>query len=223
MTLNDTAQTVLEADFILYAAGRSANIKELNLSNTGVQLDKHGFIAVDEEQKTNIGNVFALGDVTSRPQLTPLAIKTGRTWAEYTQGGRKDCVTDFDSVPTVVFSHPPLATIGLLEVQAKKKYGEENISVYTSEFNNLFETLEADKSKREKSLQKLICLKSEQDKILGAQLIGRGSDEVMQTLAVAIKMGARKRDMDQTLAIHPTASEELVLMDPKIWGSEEMK
>lgn len=126
-------------------------------------------------------------------------------------------------MPTVVFSHPPLATVGLLEDQAIAKYGADQISVFKSEFYNLFETLEADKSKREKSLYKLICLKSEQDKIIGAQLIGRGTDEVMQTLTVAIKMGARKRDLDQTLAIHPTASEELVLMDPKIWGSDEMK
>lgn len=121
MTLNDSPCTVIESDFILYAAGRSANISELNLACAGVQLDKHGFIAVDEEQKTNIPNIFALGDVTSRPQLTPLAIKTGRTWAEYYYGGRKDCKTDFESVPTVVFSHPPLATIGLLEAAARLK------------------------------------------------------------------------------------------------------
>jgi len=131
-------------------------------------------------------------------------------------------LTDFNIIPTVVFSHPPLATVGLLEDQALTKYGKENINVYKADFFNLFETLDADKSKREKSLYKLICLKSEQDKIIGAQLIGRGTDEVMQTLSVAIKMGARKRDLDQTLAIHPTASEELVLMDPKIWGDEDM-
>ena len=193
---------------VIWAVGRKANIQQLNLEAAGVELTERGFIQVDEYQNTTTPGIYALGDVSGEKELTPVAIKAGRTLAERLFNGKTDAKMDYELIPTVVFSHPAIGSIGLSQEQAEEKYGAENIKVYESNFAGMYSAITVH---RQMTKLKLITL-GEEEKIIGLHGIGEGVDEMIQGFAVALKMGATKADFDATVAIHPTASEEFVTM-----------
>ncbi|MGR9107938.1 MAG: glutathione-disulfide reductase [Gammaproteobacteria bacterium] len=194
-------------DRVLWAIGRTPNTRGLDLRLAGVRLDARGFVETDEWQATNVPNIFAVGDVTGRAQLTPVAIAAGRRLADRLFGGftgRKLC---YENIPTVVFAHPPIGAVGLTEEQARTRYGNE-IKVYEGRFTPMTQALSR---RSERSLMKLITLGKE-ERIIGCHILGEGADEMLQGFAVAIRMGATKEDFDNTVAIHPTNAEELVTL-----------
>ena len=193
---------------VIWAVGRKANVQQLNLEAAGVELTERGFIQVDEYQNTTTSGIYALGDVSGEKELTPVAIKAGRTLAERLFNGKTDSKMDYELIPTVVFSHPAIGSIGLTQEQAEAKYGVENIKVYQSTFAGMYSAITVH---RQMTKLKLITL-GEEEKVIGLHGIGGGIDEMIQGFAVAIKMGATKADFDATVAIHPTASEEFVTM-----------
>ena len=194
-------------DCFLWAVGRAPNTERLGLENAGVDIDGDGFVPVDRYQTTNVGNVFALGDVTGAAALTPVAIAAGRRLADRLYGGMEDRHLDCDNIPTVVFSHPPIGTVGLTETQARAVYGE-TVGVYTSAFVPMYYALG---EKKGRTRMKLIVAGKE-ERVVGCHVIGDGADEMLQGFAVALRMGASKRDFDDTVAIHPTSAEEFVTM-----------
>ena len=193
---------------VIWAVGRKANVQQLNLEAAGVELTERGFIQVDEYQNTTTPGIYALGDVSGEKELTPVAIKAGRTLAERLFNGKTDEKMDYELIPTVVFSHPAIGSIGLTQEQAEAKYGTENIKVYQSTFAGMYSAITVH---RQMTKLKLITL-GEEEKVIGLHGIGEGIDEMIQGFAVAVKMGATKADFDATVAIHPTASEEFVTM-----------
>lgn len=193
---------------VIWAVGRKANVHQLNLEAAGVELTERGFIQVDEYQNTTTPGIYALGDVSGEKELTPVAIKAGRTLAERLFNGKTDAKMDYELIPTVVFSHPAIGSIGLTQEQAEAKYGVENIKVYQSTFTGMYSAITVH---RQMTKLKLITL-GEEEKVIGLHGIGGGIDEMIQGFAVAVKMGATKADFDATVAIHPTASEEFVTM-----------
>ena len=193
---------------VIWAVGRKANVHQLNLEAAGVELTERGFIQVDEYQNTTTPGIYALGDVSGEKELTPVAIKAGRTLAERLFNGKTDAKMDYELIPTVVFSHPAIGSIGLSQEQAEAKYGVENIKVYQSTFAGMYSAITVH---RQMTKLKLITL-GEEEKVIGLHGIGGGIDEMIQGFAVAVKMGATKADFDATVAIHPTASEEFVTM-----------
>lgn len=194
-------------DCIIWAIGRHTNITPLKLDETGIALDGNGFIVVDEFQNTSVNGVYAVGDVTDRAPLTPVAIAAARRLAERLFNDRPDSKLDYDNIPTVVFSHPPIGTVGLTEMEARERYGD-GIKVYQSRFINMRYAVSGHKPP---TVVKLITLGPE-EKVIGCHVIGDGADEMMQGFAVAVRMGATKQDFDDTVAIHPTAAEELVTL-----------
>ena len=194
-------------DQVVWAIGRAPSSSGLHLEKAGVETDGDGYILVDEFQNTNIPGVYAMGDVTPAPQLTPVAIAAARRLSDRLFGGMKDRKLDYSLVPTVVFSHPPIATVGLTESEARDTHGEA-VKVYQSRFTPMYHAFTKHPSK---VAMKLVCVGA-QEKVVGCHIIGMGSDEMLQGFAVAMRMGATKRDFDDTIAIHPTASEELVTM-----------
>ena len=193
---------------VIWAVGRKANVYQLNLEAAGVELTERGFIQVDEYQNTTTPGIYALGDVSGEKELTPVAIKAGRTLAERLFNGKTDAKMDYELIPTVVFSHPAIGSIGLTQEQAEAKYGVENIKVYQSTFAGMYSAITVH---RQMTKLKLITL-GEEEKVIGLHGIGGGIDEMIQGFTVAVKMGATKADFDATVAIHPTASEEFVTM-----------
>ncbi len=201
-------QTVAEGfDELLWAIGREPITYELDLDVVDVARDARGHVQVDEWQNTNQPGIYALGDVTPNIALTPVAVAAGRHLADRLFGGKADAKLDFDNVPTVVFTHPPLASIGLSEAEARARHGDQ-VRIYRSNFLPMFYSLTG---KTQRSLFKLICVGAD-ERIVGLHLLGLGVEEMLQGFAVAIKMGACKRDFDNTIAIHPTSAEEAVLM-----------
>ena len=194
-------------DAVLWAIGREPNIEGLELAKAGVASDDRGFVATDKMQKTNVEHIFALGDVTGRAALTPVAIAAGRRLADRLYGGMDGRHLDYDLIPTVVFSHPPIGTVGMTEAQARAEYGDD-MKVYTSGFTPMYYALG---DKKSRSVMKLITAGAD-ERIVGCHVIGEGADEMMQGFAVAMGMGATKADFDDTVAIHPTNAEELVTM-----------
>jgi glutathione reductase (NADPH) len=194
-------------DAVLWAIGRAAHTAELDLPAAGVETDEDGFIPADLYQATNVPNVFAIGDVTGREALTPVAIAAGRRLADRLYGGMPDRHLDYRHIPTVVFSHPPIGTIGMTEEEARLQFGDD-LGIYTSRFTPMLYALGEDKVP---STMKLITTGTD-ERIVGCHLIGDGVDEMLQGFAVAIRMGATKKDFDDTVAIHPTSAEELVTM-----------
>jgi len=194
-------------DSVIVAIGRTPATDELGLDSIGLSTDNRGYIAVDEWQETAVSNVFALGDVTGQAELTPVAIAAGRRLSDRLYNGQSERRLDYNNIATVVFSHPPIGTVGLSEAQAREKYGEE-IKVYTTTFTPMYSAFTEHKVK---TTMKLI-VKGEAEHIVGCHIIGRDADEMLQGFAVAIRMGATKRDFDDTVAIHPTSGEELVTM-----------
>lgn len=201
----DDGQT-LAGDFFLWALGRRPKLAGLGLEALGVERDSAGFIAVDEYQNTHVPGLYALGDNTNAPALTPVAIATGRQLARRLFGGDPTARQDFHDIPTVIFTHPPIASVGLTETQARASGAD--IKVYRSQFTPMRRTLAAHKPK---TLMKLICA-GPTERVVGIQMLGDGVDEMLQGFAVAVKLGATKGDFDRTVAIHPTSSEELVTM-----------
>ena len=195
-------------DSIVWAVGRAPNTEELDLESALIEKDGYGFIPTDKYQKTNVDNVFAIGDVTGREALTPVAIAAGRRLADRLYGGMDGRHLEYHTIPTVIFSHPPIGTVGLTEDQARKEYGDENVKVYRSRFNPMVYALGDHK---QPAAMKLVTA-GENEQVVGCHVIGDGSDEMLQGFAVAIRMGATKKHFDDTVAIHPTSAEELVTM-----------
>ncbi|MCL1949426.1 MAG: glutathione-disulfide reductase, partial [Turicibacter sp.] len=198
----------LTAECVIFAGGRVPNTAILGLENTDIAKDSRGYLPVDKFQNTNVPGVYAVGDVIGKIELTPVAIAAGRRLSERLFNGKTNEFLDYSLVPTVVFTHPPIATIGMTEEEAIEKYGEGQLEIYRSKFTPMYFALG---EKRQKCEMKLVCLGPE-EKIIGLHGIGQGVDEMLQGFAVAIKMGATKKDFDNTVAIHPTGSEEFVTM-----------
>jgi len=194
-------------DTLLWAVGRSPNTETLDVANAGVRMDGDGFIPTDEYQQTNVDNIFALGDVTGREALTPVAIAAGRRLADRLYGGMDGRHLEYRLIPTVIFSHPTIGTVGMTEDEARAQFGDD-VKVYTSSFTGMYYALGEDK---QRSAMKLITTGAE-ERVIGCHVIGEGADEMLQGFAVAMRMGATKADFDDTVAIHPTSAEELVTM-----------
>jgi glutathione reductase (NADPH) len=195
-------------DSVIWAIGRTPQTRDLGLLKAGVELDAVGAVLVDAFQNTSAERVYAIGDVTGRAELTPVAIAAGRRLADRVFGGRADRRLSYDLLPTVVFSHPPIGTVGVSEEVARERYPHEPIKVYKTEFVPMFYALSDVKPR---TAMKLVTVGAD-ERIVGCHVIGLGADEMIQGFAVAITMGARKTDFDDTLAIHPTSAEELVTM-----------
>ena len=194
-------------DTLIWAIGRSPNTEMLEAANAGVHMDDKGFIPTDEYQQTNVDNIFALGDVTGRDALTPVAIAAGRRLADRLYGGMEGRHLEYHLIPTVIFSHPTIGTVGMTEDHARAEFGDD-VKVYTSTFIGMYYALGQDK---QRSTMKLITTGAE-ERVIGCHVIGEGADEMLQGFAVAMRMGATKADFDDTVAIHPTSAEELVTM-----------
>ncbi len=200
--------TSLTADEVIWAVGRTPNLARLDLEKAGVSVTEKGHIKVDKYQNTNIEGIYAIGDVTGAKELTPVAIKAGRILAERLFNGKTNATMDYSLIPTVVFSHPAIGTVGLTEKEAIEKYGSEMVTCYRSEFVSMYTALA---HHRQPSYFKLVTI-GQEERIVGLHGIGYGVDEMIQGFAVAMKMGATKSDFDETVAIHPTGSEEFVTM-----------
>jgi glutathione reductase (NADPH) len=195
-------------DCVIWAIGRQPATEGLNLSAAGVKSNTWGFIEVDKYQNTNISGIYSVGDDTESAALTPVAVAAGRRLAERLFNNKPNECLDYTNIPTVVFTHPPIGTVGLTESQAIDAYGEQNVKVYSSSFTAMYTAVTAH---RQPCRMKLVCA-GDEEKILGIHGIGYGMDEILQGFAVALKMGATKKDFDNTIAIHPTAAEEFVTM-----------
>jgi glutathione reductase (NADPH) len=202
---------VLEAGQIMFAIGRAPYTNGLGLEHAGVETKANGAMKVDEYSKTNIDHIYAVGDVTDRVALTPVAIREGHAFADTVFGG-KDIKVDHSLIPTAVFSQPEIGTVGLTEAQAREQYGE--VDIYKSTFRPMKHTLSG---RDEKMLMKLI-VEPKSDKVIGCHIMGPDAGEMAQLLGISVKMGATKADFDSTMAVHPTASEELVTMRTKWSG-----
>jgi glutathione reductase (NADPH) len=194
-------------DCVLWAIGRSANVAPLHLTAAGVIRDGSSYVMTDEFQNTNVPGVYAIGDVTGRAALTPVAIAAGRRLSDRLFNGKTDRRLDYNNIATVVFTHPPIGTVGLSESEARALHGD-SVKVFVTDFTPMYHALTTRKSHTD---MKLVCVGPEQ-RVVGCHVIGVGADEMMQGFAVAIRMGATKHDFDETVAIHPTSSEELVTM-----------
>ncbi|KAH3902223.1 glutathione-disulfide reductase GLR1 SCDLUD_002039 [Saccharomycodes ludwigii] len=208
ITLND-GTVISEVDDIIWTIGRRS-LLGIGLENVGVKLNEKEQIVVDEYQRTNVSNIYSLGDVVGKVELTPVAIATGRKLANRLFGPSiyKDQKQDFTNVPSAVFSHPEAGSIGLTEKQAIEKYGKANVKVYTSKFTAMYYAMLEHKSP---TSYKLVCTGPE-EKVVGLHLVGDNSAEILQGFGVAIKMGATKEDFDSCVAIHPTSAEEIVTL-----------
>jgi glutathione reductase (NADPH) len=199
-----TSHDPIEVDCVMFATGRVPNTEGLGLAVAGVELGEKGEIKVDRFSKTSVDHIYAVGDVTDRVQLTPVAIREGQAFAE-TVFGNKPCAVDHSCIPAAVFSHPPLCGVGMTEKQARQKLGA--VKVYQSDFRPMKNVLAG---RDERALYKMVC--DEADRIVGIHMIGPDAPEIMQAAAVAVKAGLSKADFDATCAIHPTMAEELVLL-----------
>ena len=193
-------------DLVMAATGRVPNVEGLGLDKVGVELGKRGEVKVDDFSKTNVDYIYAVGDVTDRVQLTPVAIREGQAFADSLFGEGEPYAVDHSCIPSAVFSHPPICSVGLNEREAKDQYG--SVAVYTSDFRPMKNVVA---QRNERSLIKMIC-DAANGKILGMHMIGPEAPEIMQAAAVAVKAGLTKADFDATTAIHPTVAEELVLL-----------
>ncbi|RQS56694.1 glutathione-disulfide reductase [Burkholderia sp. Bp8986] len=196
-------------DAVLYATGRVPNVEGLGLERAGVMLDARGAIAVDAYSATSVPSIHALGDVTSRPQLTPVATRDGALLARTLFGGAR-VAADHDYVPSAVFSQPEVATVGLTEADARRVHGE--VDIYRTSFKALRHTLSG---RNERTLMKLVVARDSQ-RVIGAHMVGRDAGEIIQGIAIAIRAGATKAQFDDTIGIHPTAAEEFVTMRQKV-------
>ncbi len=195
----------IEVDCVMFATGRVPNSEELGLDEVGVAMGKRGEIKVDDNSQTNVDTIFAIGDVTDRVQLTPVAIREGQAFAD-TQFGDKPTTVSYDCIPSAVFSHPPIAAVGMTESEARNQLG--SVSVYQSDFRPMKHVVAG---REERGLYKMIC-DGDNGRVVGLHMIGPEAPEIMQGAAIAVKAGLTKADFDATVAIHPTMAEELVLL-----------
>lgn len=210
ITIHYQNGTKLEGlDQVLWAIGRVPNTDNLGLDKVGVKAAQNGLIDVTESQETNVKGIYAIGDIINMRgvQLTPVAIAAGRRLGERLFGGMTERKVDYSLIPTVMFTHPPIGTIGISEAAAREKYGDD-VKVYSTEFTPMYYSFTKQKAK---TAMKLVVVGKE-EKIVGCHAIGLGVDEMMQGFAVAIRMGATKKDFDDTIAIHPVSAEEMVTM-----------
>lgn len=198
----------IDTDCVIWAIGREPATDNIGLDKAGVALDEKGYIHVDKFQNTTAANVYAVGDNIGKVELTPVAVKAGRLLSERLFNGQTNAHMDYDLIPTVVFSHPPIGTIGLTEPEAIAKFGQDNIKVYNSSFAAMYTAVTKN---RQTTKMKLICAGKEQ-RVVGLHGIGYAMDEIIQGFGVAMKMGATKADFDACVAIHPTSSEEFVTL-----------
>jgi len=192
----------------MYATGRRPNTKRMGLAEVGVRINEAGAVVVDEWQRSSVPNIYAIGDVTDRINLTPVAIAEGRAIAE-TLFNENPTKMDHADVPSAVFSQPPIGAVGLTEERARQEYGE--VDVYLARFTPMKNTLSG---REERTLMKLV-VDPRSDRVLGCHMLGPDAPEIIQGLAVAIKCGATKKQFDQTVGIHPSAAEEFVTMREK--------
>lgn len=208
LTLETNNGIIDKVDCLLWAIGRAPNTDTIGLDKIGVEVDKRHNIVVDEFQNTNVPGIYALGDVCGKALLTPVAIAAGRRLAMRLFAGKKDLKLSYDNIPTVVFSHPPVGTVGLTEEEANVKFGKENVKTYKADFVPMYYAMLEHKMR---CTMKLVCTLPD-EKVVGLHMVGQGCDEMLQGFGVAIKMGATKAQFDECVAIHPTSSEELVTM-----------
>ncbi len=200
-----TRHEPVEVDCVLFATGRVPNTKGLGLEDVGVELDAKGAVKVNADNKSSVDSIYAVGDVTNRVQLTPVAIREGQAFADTVFGGKPHQV-DYANIPNAVFSHPPIAGVGMTESEARNKLG--SVAIYTSDFRAMKNVL-ADR--HERALYKMVC-DGTTGKVVGLHMIGPDAPEILQAAAVAVKAGLTKDAFDQTMALHPTMAEELVLL-----------
>ncbi len=194
-------------DTLIWAIGREPLTAGLNLAAAGVEVNDNGFIPTDEFQNTNVPGIYAVGDATGRAQLTPVAIAAARRLGDRLFNNQAERRLEYENIPTVMFSHPPIGTVGLTEEEARAQHGDA-VKVYQTRFTPMYHALTSHKSA---TAMKLVCVGAE-ERVVGIHMIGHGVDEMLQGFAVALKMGATKKQFDNTVAIHPTSSEELVTM-----------
>jgi glutathione reductase (NADPH) len=195
----------IEADAVMFALGRQPNTEGLGLENAGVDVDDKGAVVVDSDNKSSCDSIYAVGDVTNRVQLTPVAIREGQAFADSIFGNKPSRV-DYENIPSAVFSHPPLAGVGMTEGQARNRLG--SVKTYTSDFRAMKNVLAG---RNERALYKLV-VNSETDEVVGLHMIGPDAPEILQAAAIAVKAKLKKEDFDAVVALHPTMAEELVLM-----------
>lgn len=201
-----------DVDDLIWAIGRSPEVEGLGLEKAGVKQNERGHVVVDDYQTTNVDNIFAIGDVCGRVELTPVAIAAGRKLADRLFGGPqfKESKLDYHNIPSVVFAHPEVGSIGLTEPEAIEKYGKDNIKIYKTSFTAMYYVMMEQENKGPTSY-KIVCAGPE-EKVVGLHILGLGSGEILQGFGVAIKMGATKQDFDNCVAIHPVSAEELVTL-----------
>ncbi|KAI1852230.1 hypothetical protein JX265_013083 [Neoarthrinium moseri] len=204
--------TLEGVDHLIWAIGRTPATKDLGLDKAGVEVDHKGHVVADDYQNTNVDNIYALGDVCGKAELTPVAIAAGRRLAERLFGPEqfRTAHLNYDNIPSVVFAHPEVGSIGLTEPQAVERFGRENLTVYSTSFTAMYYAMMEQEAKGP-TKYKLICAGPEQ-KVVGLHIMGLGSGEMLQGFGVAMKMGATKKDFDSCVAIHPTSAEELVTL-----------
>jgi glutathione reductase (NADPH) len=203
-----SGESITGYDALIWAVGRVPNTEGLGLDLAGVRLDPRGYVEVDDFQNTSVPGVYAVGDVAGRFPLTPVAIAAARRLADRLFGGQPERRLVYENIPTVVFSHPPIGTVGLSEEAARASHGDAAVKVYQTRFTPMYHAFTA---RKPKTAMKLVTVGAH-ERIVGAHIIGLGADEMLQGFAVAIRMGATKQDFDDTVAIHPTSAEELVTM-----------
>lgn len=206
---------IIRTDCVMYATGRNPNTKGLGLEEAGVKLGQAGEVVVDDYSKSTVDSIYAVGDVTDRANLTPVAIREGHAFADTVYGGKKVKV-DHSIIPTAIFSQPEMGTVGLTEAQAREKY--EEVDIYKTAFRALKNTLSGS---QERTFMKLI-VDAKSDKVLGVHIMGSGAGELIQAIGIAVTVGATKAQFDDTIAVHPTAAEELVTLKEK-WQAPVIK
>ena len=207
-----SGEGTIDLDCLLWAIGRNPEIEDLGLDKAGVNQNERGQIIADDYQNTNVENIYSLGDVCGKVELTPVAIAAGRHLGNRLFGGPKfkDAKLDYNNIPSVVFAHPEVGSIGLSEPEARKKYGDEKVKVYKTSFTAMYYAM-MDADEKGPTSYKLVCVGPE-EKVVGLHILGAGSSEMLQGFGVAVKMGATKADFDNCVAIHPTSAEELVTL-----------
>jgi len=208
--VTDKDQEFTGVDCLLWAIGRAPNTADLGLDVAGVEVSPRGYIKVDDFQNTSNPNVLSVGDDTGKWELTPVAIAAGRKLAHRLfDSGKDDLKLDYFDIPSVVFSHPPVGSMGMTEAEARRKFGDDNVKIYQSTFTPMYYAMT---SAKQTCSMKLVCNAADDERVVGLHMVGRQVDEMLQGFGVAIRMGATKKDFDNVVAIHPTASEELVTM-----------
>jgi len=197
-------------DAVIWAIGRHPLTGSLALDTAGVEMDAKGYVPTDKFQQTNVEGIYAIGDVTGQAQLTPVAIAAGRRLADRLYGGKPEAHVDYDNIPSVVFTHPPIGVVGMTEPEAREQFGSDNVTAYQTQFTPMVDSFE---EHPHPTAMKLVTTGAD-EKVVGIHMMGVGVDEMLQGFAVALKMGATKADFDSTIAIHPTSSEELVTLKP---------